>query len=189
MSMPPKCDRCGRPAPECEPQCEIDGLREELEAANLQVEELQKKLDRRDHDLYLHWKEGFEKQGFTLHAGLTPEQNAAEWKEQTNRLNEAMRSTLDTIRFGMQKHFGLEYLKKATVAVKDAGECTELGVWVWYCANHMLTAIERGEAVVRSISEKPKSEKVAYCSSCGAFNEAAHKEGCGFIEKRNHETA
>lgn len=92
---------------------------------------------------------------------------AAERKVQLDAMvlqNEAVRNTLDTIRFGMQKHFGLEYLKKATVAVKDAGECTELGVWVWYCANHMLTAIERGEAVVRSATEKrvDGQQKVEY---------------------------
>lgn len=31
MGMSPKCDRCGRPVPECEPKCEIDWLRTEVE--------------------------------------------------------------------------------------------------------------------------------------------------------------
>ncbi len=45
-------------------------------------------------------------------------------------------------------------------------------------AARILRRIEDG------IVEKPRREKVAYCSSCGAFNEAVHKEGCAFLENQ-----
>lgn len=44
MGMSPKCERCGRPAPECEPQCNIDGLREELADSEKNNEILRKDL-------------------------------------------------------------------------------------------------------------------------------------------------
>lgn len=86
----------------------------ELEALKLQIEELKGDLGRANENVSLlmgklrdqldsiikDWKEAFEKHGFTLHLGLTAEQNAAEWAEKAKAqagLNDEYRGALESI--------------------------------------------------------------------------------------------
>ena len=57
----------------------------ERDALKLQIGELEHKLEHLPDEIVKYWAEGFEKVGFILHRGLTPEQNAAEWKKQMQR--------------------------------------------------------------------------------------------------------
>ena len=65
---------------------ECPGLLMEVRRLNLQNDELRRKLTTDISDQFAYFRDGFSKHGFILHPGLTPEQNAAEWKKQMQML-------------------------------------------------------------------------------------------------------
>lgn len=62
-------------------------------------------------------------------------------REERDRLkaeNERLTNTLESIRFGEQKHYGLKLLKELTQGVTESGQIRDIRAWAWWIANYAL---------------------------------------------------